>query len=78
MFPLKQWTKYEHTKCTDDVMSNKTTIDHIVNTYYNCLLTGWERMIHSICAYTTIEAFGAMTDTGNISIYIHILDINTT
>ena len=25
-----------------------------------------------------IVAFGTITDTGNISIYIHIMDINTT
>ena len=27
--------------------------------------------------YTTIVTFGAITDTGNVSIYIHIMDINT-
>ena len=26
----------------------------------------------------TIVAFGAITDTRNVSIYIHIMDINTT
>ena len=50
--------------------------------YNNCMLKGHYNCIGCTppnqIPYTTIVAFGAITDTWNVSVYIHIMNTNTT